>query len=236
MAPAPRSRQDQQQETRDTLVAAARAVFAETGYHAASLEAIAREAGYSKGAVYSNFSGKADLFLAVMDANMEAAGTDEGGWDLPEPDAAEGTDCEPLTEQFDKAILGMGLATLEFVAAAARDPQLRPEMAKRWAAVTDHYAATAARADTAAADALSDMERGALLAALDQGTALLTLGGSALIDQRVLRTGMQRLLVPGPAESPREGDPGAPALHDDRVRQRLAAAARADGWEVTPKG
>jgi len=235
MASAPRTRQDLQQETRANLVIAARSVFAETGYHAASLEAIAREAGYSKGAVYSNFSGKADLFLAVMDANMEAAATDEGGWDLPAPDADEGRDCEPLPEQFDEAIQGMGLATLEFIAAAARDPQLRPEMTRRMAAVTDHYAAAAAGAEHDGDDPLTSAERGALLAALDQGTALLTLGGSALIDQRVLRTGMQRLLAPGPAETPRKGSPGAPAMHDERVRRRLAAAARADGWEATPE-
>ncbi|MCK0112151.1 TetR/AcrR family transcriptional regulator [Ornithinimicrobium sp. F0845] len=233
MTQVPRSRQDLQQETRDTLVTAARVVFSETGYHAATLEAIARRAGYSKGAVYSNFSGKADLFLAVMDANMQDAGTHEGGWDLPEPEADDGPDCEALPEQFDETIQGMGLATLEFIAAAARDPELRPEMTKRMAAVTDHYAATAARADHDEADPLSSAERGALLAALDQGTALLTLGGSALIDQRALRTGMQRLLVPGPSEKPREGAPGAPALHDARVRQRLAASARADGWEET---
>lgn len=232
MAPAPRSRSDLQQETRDNLVVAARSVFAETGYHAASLEAIAREAGYSKGAVYSNFSGKADLFLAVMDANLEAAAT--GGWDVPVPEAEEEPGCEPVPEQFDEAIQGMALATLEFIAAAARDPELRPEMARRMAAVTDHYAAAAARAPQGRDDPLSPVERGALLAALDQGTALLTLGGSALIDQRVLRTGMQRLLVPGSDESPRDGAPGEPALHDKRVRQRLAAAARADGWEPTP--
>lgn len=230
MTPAPRSRQDLQQETRDTLVIAARAVFAESGYHAATLEAIAREAGYSKGAVYSNFAGKAELFLAVMDANMEAAVTAEG-WDLKDPAADEVADCEPVPEHVDEAILGMGLATLEFVAAAARDPRLRPQLASRLTQVIDGYAGTAMRAHPGGDDPLSVTERGALLAALDQGTALLTLGGSELIDQRVLRTGMQRLLAPGPDEAPRPGERGAPALHDDTVRQRLAAAARTEGWE-----
>ncbi|HLS45421.1 MAG TPA: helix-turn-helix domain-containing protein [Ornithinicoccus sp.] len=233
MAPAPRSRQDQQQETRDTLVAAARAVFAETGYHAASLEAIARQAGYSKGAVYSNFAGKADLFLAVMDANMEAADI-AGGWDLPAPNAEEAADCEPVPEQFDAMIEGMSLATLEFVAAAARDPRLRPQMAERMAALTERYATAATRAQTGVDDPLTSSERGALLAALDQGTALLMLGGSKAIDQRVLRTGLHRLLVPGATEERREGHRGPPALHDDTVRQRLAASARADGWKPGP--
>ncbi|USQ80299.1 TetR/AcrR family transcriptional regulator [Ornithinimicrobium faecis] len=230
MAPAPRSRQDLQQETRDTLVIAARTVFSETGYHAASLEAIAREAGYSKGAVYSNFSGKADLFLAVMDANMEAAIAADG-WDLQDPDDATSDECEPLPEQFDEAIQGMALATLEFIAAAARDPQLRPQMAARLEVLIQGYATTATRANIGADDPLTEPERGALLAALDQGTALLMLSGSDLIDQRVLRTGMQRLLAPGGSEEPRDGHRGSPALHDVAIRQRLAAAAQADGWE-----
>lgn len=231
MTPAPRSRQDLQQETRDTLVVAAREVFARTGYHAASLEVIAREAGYSKGAVYSNFAGKAELFLAVMDANMEAAVAAEG-WDLRDPAEVDAADCEPVPEQLDELIQGMGLATLEFVAAAARDPRLRPQMAERLRQLIEGYAGAATRAHPDGDDPLSDPERGALLAALDQGTALLMLGGTDLIDQRVLRTGLQRLLVPGPDEVPRDSAPGAPALHDETIRQRLAASARADGWEA----
>lgn len=229
MTPAPRTRADQQQETRDTLVVAARNVFAETGYHGASLEAIAREAGYSKGAVYSNFAGKAELFLAVLDANMEAA-VAQGGWDLLEPDSSEAGDCEPLPEQFDEAMQGMGLATLEFVATAARDPRLRPEMAKRLTEVIDRYADTAQQTATDQADPLSVTERGALLAALDQGVALLMLGGTEVIDQRVLRTGLRRLLAPGAGETVRDRTPGPPAMHDEVIRRRLADSARSQGW------
>jgi AcrR family transcriptional regulator len=42
-------------------------VFLHRGFHAASLDEIAEEAGYTKGAVYSNFASKDDLFLAVLD-------------------------------------------------------------------------------------------------------------------------------------------------------------------------
>src|SRR5690625_7294898 len=76
--PDPISRRDRQRQTREALIFAARAVFAEGGYHAASLERIAREAGFSKGAVYSNFDGKPALFLAVMDQNLELAGAGLG--------------------------------------------------------------------------------------------------------------------------------------------------------------
>jgi AcrR family transcriptional regulator len=57
--------------TRERLLAAARAVFARRGFHAASVEEIAAEGGYSTGALYSNFSGKEDLFLAVMDREID---------------------------------------------------------------------------------------------------------------------------------------------------------------------
>jgi AcrR family transcriptional regulator len=61
------SRQDGKERTRSDLVAAAREVFMRRGFHGASLEEISEQAGYTKGAVYSNFSGKDELFLAVLD-------------------------------------------------------------------------------------------------------------------------------------------------------------------------
>jgi AcrR family transcriptional regulator len=60
-------REERKEETRSELIAAARTVFARRGFHGASLEQIAREAGYSTGAIYWHFSGKDDLFLAVFE-------------------------------------------------------------------------------------------------------------------------------------------------------------------------
>jgi AcrR family transcriptional regulator len=54
--------------TREHLLAAAEEVFARRGYHAATLEEVARTAGFTTGAIYSNFSGKEDLFLALAAA------------------------------------------------------------------------------------------------------------------------------------------------------------------------
>lgn len=221
MAPPPLSRHDQQQRTREALVDAARIAFADKGYHRANLDLIAQQAGYSKGAVYSNFRGKADLFLAVMDANMGIA-FGEGGWDLrddpPEPCGHDGE------QVFEEEIEGFALATLEFIATAAREPALREQLGRRLSLLLEGYAAVAER--SAPADAGVDSRRvGALLAALDQGAALLSLGGSDVIDQRVLRLGMRRLLTPAPDESS-VGGAGEGALHDGVMRERFAAALR----------
>ena len=62
---------ERKQRTRAELIQTARSVFLERGFHGASLDEIAERAGYSKGAVYSNFAGKDDLFLAVWAAYTE---------------------------------------------------------------------------------------------------------------------------------------------------------------------
>ena len=61
------SRKENQVQTRERLLDAGLEVFSRRGYYAASVDEIAAEAGFSKGAVYSNFSSKEDLFLALID-------------------------------------------------------------------------------------------------------------------------------------------------------------------------
>jgi AcrR family transcriptional regulator len=69
------SRADSQARTREQLIATGKVLFLRDGYFATSLERVAEEAGYSKGAVYSNFKGKDDLCLAVLDEiRIEQAG------------------------------------------------------------------------------------------------------------------------------------------------------------------
>ncbi len=66
-APAPRlTRAESKAQTRSRILAAATAVFEREGYHGASLERIAAEAGFTKGAVYSTFDSKADVMLALI--------------------------------------------------------------------------------------------------------------------------------------------------------------------------
>ncbi|MFD0558282.1 TetR/AcrR family transcriptional regulator [Stackebrandtia endophytica] len=61
------TRQEQQERTRQRLLDAAGAVFMRSGYLAASVDRIAAEAGYTRGAVYKNFGGKEGLWLAIVE-------------------------------------------------------------------------------------------------------------------------------------------------------------------------
>ena len=65
------SRDERKAETRTALLDAASRVFARRGYHAAAVDEVAEEAGFSTGALYSNFDGKEDLFLALLQREIE---------------------------------------------------------------------------------------------------------------------------------------------------------------------
>lgn len=58
-------------ERRESLLHAARAVFVESGYHAAAMDEIAARAGVTKPVLYQHFGSKRDLYLAVLDNGAE---------------------------------------------------------------------------------------------------------------------------------------------------------------------
>src|ERR1700749_1338198 len=68
----PSLRDEQRALTRRRLLDGAEAVFARSGFHGASVEEIAREAGATTGALYSNFAGKEELFLALFEERIAA--------------------------------------------------------------------------------------------------------------------------------------------------------------------
>ncbi len=171
--------------------------FTRDGYHGATLDGIANEAGFSKGAVYSNFGGKAELFLAVMDYNLSVLRSD--GWDpfaLPStndadtPGATAGTPDEDVAE----IVRGFGLATLEFITTAARDETLIHALRARVQVLLDAYGRVAAT-HRSAGECLAAEDVAQLMAALDQGASLLALSGVATIDGALMRSGLRRLLL-----------------------------------------
>jgi AcrR family transcriptional regulator len=65
------NREEKRALTQASLLRAARKVFGRRGYHGASLDEIADEAGFSKGALYYNFGGKEGLFFALLEERLE---------------------------------------------------------------------------------------------------------------------------------------------------------------------
>ena len=62
-----KSRAEKKAETRASLLLAAEDVFGRRGFQAASVDEVAEAAGFTKGAVYTHFESKEDLFLAMLD-------------------------------------------------------------------------------------------------------------------------------------------------------------------------
>lgn len=119
------TRHEQQARTRAALLEAAREHFAEHGYGQASLDKIAEEAGFTRGAIYAHFEAKSGLFLAVLDARLNAQ--------VHELEAI-GADLEKLgrwRQANAQAQRGLSLAVLEFRATAMRDEKLREQLVQR---------------------------------------------------------------------------------------------------------
>jgi AcrR family transcriptional regulator len=119
------------------LIEAAARVFARRGYHGASVEEIAEEAGYSHGAVYSNFRGKEDLFMAVYERRVTARVREVAeiiaDTSVPMPDRGRRAG-DQWMERFAGGIETF-LLNLEFGTYAARSPKLRNEYAARLSAM-----------------------------------------------------------------------------------------------------
>jgi AcrR family transcriptional regulator len=125
------SRAEQNDRNRALLLAAARRVFLERGYYAATLDQIADEAGFSKGAVYSRFASKADMFLALLEDRI----TERAAQNARLAGELAGTGnfaaLLDLAERAERGAPGWRLLVTEFRVHAARDPELN----RRYAAL-----------------------------------------------------------------------------------------------------
>jgi AcrR family transcriptional regulator len=134
------SRAEQNDRNRALLLAAARRVFLERGYYAATLDQIADEAGFSKGAVYSRFASKADMFLALLEDRIaeRAAENERLAGEL----AGTGNFAAllDLAERAERGAPGWRLLVTEFRVHAARDPELNRRYAALHAQAVDGVA------------------------------------------------------------------------------------------------
>lgn len=189
------TRAERQAQTRERLVEVARELFLEVGYAATSLDKVAATAGFSKGAVYSNFSGKEELCLAVLDT-IHAEQTEA----VLEAFSGD-TDLDSRIDAFvDWARTGLGrprwtALEVELAAVARHSPYVASELVKRHRQMVDSV--------TMLVERVADQEGIELaMPAQEAATTLLSLGigMGALrsldsgIDVQVFATAMRTLI------------------------------------------
>ncbi|VEG56930.1 TetR family transcriptional regulator [Mycolicibacterium aurum] len=137
------TRERRLEHTRALLIDAAEDVFAEKGFTSATLDDIARAAGYTKGAIYKHFTTKEELFLAVSDrywrryfdnfAEVMSSASRVGTHELDE--IAERWRQLSVDRGAEHAALG-----LEFTLYLLRNPDARERVAAKRAEVVDQLA------------------------------------------------------------------------------------------------
>jgi len=178
-------------QTRDELLEAAQRRFFDAGYHATTLDDVADDAGYTKGAVYSTFGSKAGLFLALFDdivdqrlAAMQAIiDAGDSGSDASLQALAE----QPVEERNARFLL----LSIEFWVHAAREPALLAAFSERYRRLR------ASLAELAPPDSPLDPQRWALVTlALSNGFALERLIDPDGVPNDLMADVQARLLAP----------------------------------------
>jgi len=123
------TRDDKREANRSRILVAAGTVFGRRGYHGATIEEIADEAGLSNGAVYYNFESKEDLFLGLLERwraeLLREVETTLGRLDRGDAGPAALRDAVRSIVDTVKPSRDWRLLLLEFVTYAARNPKFR---------------------------------------------------------------------------------------------------------------
>jgi AcrR family transcriptional regulator len=210
------SRAESRERTRQELLAAAARVFAAKGFTGASVDDVAEAAGFTKGAVYSNFASKTDLMLAliqdrirrqsqVVDAAMEGVTLEAGFRDLD----ARTSGPTALDREW---MMLMG----EFMLYALRDERARVALAAEYERARGMVAALIASkyAESGTTPPLPPRDIAIIIESLGIG-----LGFQALIDPTGVSPDLQgvavgRILGESPAHEPAAHEPAAHANAD----------------------
>jgi AcrR family transcriptional regulator len=140
------TRLEQQARTRSQLMEAASKVFSRKGMQSASIDEVAQEAGYTKGAFYANFRSKEDLFLAMLDERF--------GERLGEVERAFASDESPPEQarhaagDFARSIRAEpehDRLFLEFASYALQEEAFREELVTRFGTLRERLAAIYSR-------------------------------------------------------------------------------------------
>jgi AcrR family transcriptional regulator len=134
------TRAERRRQTRAQLLDAAGQVFARRGFHAATLDEVADAAGFTKGAVYSNFATKDELVLALLDQHLAAQLQQIEALDAIESSEELRTVLRRRTEQDSATARDFGVLVIEFWLYAMRNPAARAELAERYGQIRGRLA------------------------------------------------------------------------------------------------
>ncbi len=189
------SRARQNDRNRALLLSAGLRVFLTRGYHAATLEQIADEAGFSKGAVYSRFGSKADMFLALLTDRIAVRAAQNASAVAELASSGTVAGLIELARQAERATPGWRLLVTEFRVLAARDPALNHRYAKAHAATVDGIASVlSAMAERDGISLAVPARRLAeLLLAIETGIALEQLASPDALDSPQATSALSQL-------------------------------------------
>jgi AcrR family transcriptional regulator len=160
-------------EVRDRIMDAAAKVFAAEGFAGATIDAIGQAAGFTKGAVYSNFGSKDELFLALLDREFELRGQQiatalESGCDVAT--AAQSLSRSVLDSVHDHA--DYYVLFVEYWLRAVRDPDLRARLIARRRAAAAEQADNFAHSSTTVPSGRPLAELAQLVVTMNLGIAM----------------------------------------------------------------
>jgi AcrR family transcriptional regulator len=162
-------------------------VFARRGLQQASIDEVAEDAGFTKGAFYANFKSKEELFLAMLDERFAKRIAD-----IERVIAGEGSTAQKAQRAGDEFVRMIRADPewerlfFEFCAYAARDEEFREELLTRYRAMRDRIAAALeAHAGELGKEATLPFEQVALMSSvMANGFALeKLLEGDAVADE-----------------------------------------------------
>lgn len=126
------TRAEAKARTRTRLLDAAAAVFAEKGFAGATVDLIAGRAGYTVGALYSNFSGKDELFLTLIDDHVAHHLNDIEEILATERHEGHGAALGAYLVRTAECHSAWSTLESEFTRYALARPELREKLALRW--------------------------------------------------------------------------------------------------------
>lgn len=156
------------EETRRRLFRAAADVFAERGVGAATVEEIAAAAGFTRGALYSNFAGKEQLVLAMLDDHLGRSEAENLALHDRHPEAADLVQALRDDNRPDDPLHANPLLQIELMLYAARTPALRPELG-------EHLRTMRGLVGTIAADTMRGAGIGVDVDPIELGTVLVAI-------------------------------------------------------------